>query len=657
MLNLFPKSQKSLQSLPEGSLTRKTLIQVAISATLIVTAATGINYWQIFSTLRNQKLEQLEEYVVERVAREQQIFQLATDNHEILKREIIDRLTSKNRDNDELEKEFNRLFVRNSDGVIRNRPENFDGTNEAGVYIGKSAEITDEIRHKVINLKQLVESYGRAWHSQFQSTFVMTPENITVVYWPEVPTWAQDADANFYMPKQEEYIVANLENNPERKTVWTDPYFEEVSQLWLVTSSTPIDINDRPIATLGHDVRLNALIERTVNNNIEGGYNLIFTDDGQLIAHPELMDKIQDRTTPYKIIEFENSNLKDIFQLTTSTPQQQIIINNAGSGEYLAVKKIAGPDWYFVSVFPKSVLTQQAVKLALVNLLIAAILLLALLVIFSTILNTEIATPLNKLIEATYKISEGDYNVDIEENRKDEIGRLAQSFNLMAAEIATKNGELKTALDNQVQSVRQVTNTMNELTDFARSSATQASEASRGAKQVLLLIEGEGNEKNYSLQETVDKLTQQISDLNDKIARVGLISSVSSHLANQTNVLALNAAVEAVRVQENGQGFNVIATEIRKLADQSKTSAAEINSLIRDIKTAMNSTIKLTDESKIAFETAINAVNNIAENSEQISVNTHQQSVAIEEVLATMNHLETIGQLSQTPQNAPQTDE
>ncbi|WP_017306044.1 methyl-accepting chemotaxis protein [Spirulina subsalsa] len=656
----FPDNKKLTQDdLIKGSITQKTLSRIVIASSILVVSATFVGYQQMFSLLRDQRLEQLSSSVTTRVEREQEVFQLAADNHQILKQQIIEQIEDLATDN--LEEEFNSLFVRFPDGVVRNRPENFDGERQAGVHIDPSLSITPELQGRVLMLQRLIESYGRAWHNRFQSTFVMTPDNIIIVYWPEFPTWSQETSATLNMPDQEEYEVATPANNPERTTVCTSPYLEEVSEIWLVSCSTPVEINDQPIATVAHDIRLNSLIERTIDDHIEGGYNLIFNREGKLIAHPNLMEKISESTVAYSIAESEDPHLRHIFELVTNAPSEEGIIDNKLNGEYLAVQSIPTPNWYFVTVLPKNTLREKVLGIAVFNAIFALIFLGCLSVALGFIIRSQIATPLKELIRATRQISAGDYSVLIQNDRQDEIGILAKAFNLMADEISQRNQALESALlkqqqllkkvtetlENQETSVQQVTTSMDELSASSRSSADQASEAAKGAHRVLSLIEGQDNlvesYNHFSLQENVKRLTTEIGDLNQQVNKIGIISAVVSDLANQTNMLALNAAVEAVRSGVNGAGFNVIAEEIRRLSDQSQSSAAAINHLVEKIQSAMSSTVQVTSDSQDALQTVVSAVNHIVVNSEQISLNTHQQSVAIEQILATMKHLKGMG--------------
>ena len=88
----------------------------------------------------------------------------------------------------------------------------------------------------------------------------------------------------------------------------------------------------------------------------------------------------------------------------------------------------------------------------------------------------------------------------------------------------------------------------------------------------------------------------KISTLGQDINNINEITSVINDIADQTNLLALNASIEAARAGEAGRGFNVVAEEIRKLAEQSKISSENINSLINGISNDTNLILKTTDE-------------------------------------------------------------
>lgn len=84
-----------------------------------------------------------------------------------------------------------------------------------------------------------------------------------------------------------------------------------------------------------------------------------------------------------------------------------------------------------------------------------------------------------------------------------------------------------------------------------------------------------------------------LNEMNDNIKKVNEITDLINNVAEQTNLLALNAAIEAARAGEAGTGFSVVADEIRKLSEKTKTSSISINSLTENIlESSKNLSIK-----------------------------------------------------------------
>ncbi len=240
--------------------------------------------------------------------------------------------------------------------------------------------------------------------------------------------------------------------------------------------------------------------------------------------------------------------------------------------------------------------------------------------------------------------------------------RLNETANTLAAsttEIAATVEQQERTASQQAASVSETTTTMDELGASSRQSSQQAEAATTAAQQALNLTDGGTASVGQTLdgitvlRDKVSAIAEQILHLSEQTGQIGNISQLVSDLANQTNMLALNAAVEAVRAGEHGKGFSVVASEIRKLADQSKQSAQKINDLVTDIQHAINSTVMVTDEgtktveisvqstqqTAAAFAGVADAVNNVVINNQQISLNIRQQVTAIEQVVQAMNSI------------------
>ncbi|MEG4169479.1 MULTISPECIES: methyl-accepting chemotaxis protein [unclassified Microcoleus] len=209
--------------------------------------------------------------------------------------------------------------------------------------------------------------------------------------------------------------------------------------------------------------------------------------------------------------------------------------------------------------------------------------------------------------------------------------------------------------DRQFVSVNQTTITLENLGRSSQQTAEQAESVAVAARQALNLAE-EGTKKvdqtlnqMLNLREAVVAISKQNHRLDDSTSQIGNISTLASlvsDLASQTNMLALNAAVEAVRAGEYGKGFAVVASEIRKLADESQQAAQKINGIIPEIKGAIDSTLKATEDSRKtvaegvktaqdtaeAFTGVREACNLVFASNQQISFNVKHQASAIQQV-------------------------
>lgn len=125
----------------------------------------------------------------------------------------------------------------------------------------------------------------------------------------------------------------------------------------------------------------------------------------------------------------------------------------------------------------------------------------------------------------------------------------------------------------------EATNNMSTKTESLAASTDQTlSAALTGTMAVSRTVDG-----MKAIRETVLSSAERIHRLGEQSNRIGEIVLVISEIAEQTNLLALNAAIEAARAGEQGRGFAVVASEVRRLAEKSNRAAKDISHLISDI--------------------------------------------------------------------------
>lgn len=227
----------------------------------------------------------------------------------------------------------------------------------------------------------------------------------------------------------------------------------------------------------------------------------------------------------------------------------------------------------------------------------------------------------------------------------------------------------------QASSVNETTVSIEQLRRSAEQSARQAESAAVRTRQILNLAIGdrEYSDKEHSdndsansketacLQKTSEEIATQVDSLSEELNQVYRITNVVTELANQTNMLALNAAVEAARAGDQGRGFTVLASEIRKLADRSRKSSEQINQLIVNLQQSAKSTVNITERGTVAVENMVAAINDTAVNVQQIAANVQEQASAIDRITIAMNKInsgiqQTSSSISQTKTGIEQLD-
>ncbi|HZH75575.1 MAG TPA: histidine kinase, partial [Archangium sp.] len=284
---------------PRSSLARSVLIKLGVSVAVVIALTTLVSYLHILRSMRAETLTHLERHVAERSHREQAIFLLAEDTHALLKKALEERIRAWSQEDPS--ERFDSLFAHLPDGTIRNQPQGYDGTRMPGVWVARGVTADTELRRRILASHEVIAQYGPAFLARFKDTYLMMPEGVNVVYWPEAPTWSQNVEPDFPLVTFEYFTISTPGNNPLRQTAWTGSYKDAPSGKWMVSATTPLDMEGRHVATFGHDVLLDELMARTIQEHLPGAYNLIFRDDGQLIAHPDM--QTESETGVYNILD------------------------------------------------------------------------------------------------------------------------------------------------------------------------------------------------------------------------------------------------------------------------------------------------------------------------------------------------------------------
>ena len=288
------------------------------------------------------------------------------------------------------------------------------------------------------------------------------------------------------------------------------------------------------------------------------------------------------------------------------------------------------------------------------------------LVALSFVFSSRMIQPIRDLTQAVDVLATGDFRlsnnaIPIDTERGDEIGvmgraildlrknvrDMVQKIVESAEQVAAASEELTASADQSSLAINQVADSivrvagaateqfsevenatrqseqlmtnMNSFTDTLSASSSKIQEtnnaAEMGAKSVSDAVD-----QMKIIETSVSEASTVIAQLGEESDKIGKIVDAIAAIADQTNLLALNAAIEAARAGEHGRGFAVVADEVRKLAEQSQTSAQEISNLIGSIQGKAQDAVHSMQDSVKQVQNGVGSVDSAGKTFKEIAV-------------------------------------
>lgn len=324
--------------------------------------------------------------------------------------------------------------------------------------------------------------------------------------------------------------------------------------------------------------------------------------------------------------------------------------------------------------------------------------------VLSTYLTRSITRPVRELERSANQIVNGDFNIDITYESKDELGSLAKTFKNMTSilddvisdaarllrEMANGNFDVRTRAEERyvgsLQSLllsirklnRDLSSTLGQINQSADQVAAGSGQVSNGAQslsqgatqqaaavqQLASTIAGISNQvrdtadnalaarnQSSTAGDEVEECNNQMHDMMaamEEITRtsneIGKIIKTIEDIAFQTNILALNAAVEASRAGSAGKGFAVVADEVRNLASKSSEASKDTAELIESSIKAVARGTQIANSTAQSLAKVVEEVRMASSTVDMIADAAKEQSGAVDQVTLGVDQISSVVQ-------------
>ncbi|MGL1890302.1 MAG: methyl-accepting chemotaxis protein [Spirochaetaceae bacterium] len=333
------------------------------------------------------------------------------------------------------------------------------------------------------------------------------------------------------------------------------------------------------------------------------------------------------------------------------------------------------------------------------NLIISAIIAMIINTIAVLIISGIITGSLNKLSISLKEISEGDGDLtrQVNVNSKDELGAIAQDFNIFIKklrdmmikikastndtlvvkdELTTGTAETTAALTQISQNMThidqkilelnnnmnvshheivEITTNINDLDGYIDSQTAMIEESTAAITQMITSIDSVSQitQKKKKSAENLVKTAKEGGDIVDtthesvllvsqELESINEMATVISDIASSTNLLAMNAAIEAAHAGDAGKGFAVVADEIRKLAESSSESSNRIQDILKKVTIHINDSAEKSKKASTSFMVIDNEINGLVEAFDEVFTSTDELQLGGSEILAAVTSLQEL---------------